>query len=368
MPSEYVLSNEYARTDIAARLLKTGMFSDCTLELDDVHKFRIHSVVMAPKSQWFASEFNALPDQATSIFLKKDSTQQFYKPTALAIEFDCPFEHTENEIEGCLGALLVREMLRYCYTGTYEPFLNDNHTKSIWISNFLMNYMGREYKIDELVACSSLRLAETTATLTATDFQEFAIELESIHQDPRAKGEEATHETLRHQAQVMIDVANSRLIESMPNLYQDVVRATFFAGRSERYRNGLKCVRCGAQYFGLSATTRATTTTELCAGCAKVPKTLLKPYMRLPGSSKYATTMAVWECSSCSKVWSCEGIICDRKRLEACPGCPRERSGNRELPKYIDWVCRNCCAQWTASRPLSRMEELSHCVCCPTSV
>jgi hypothetical protein len=194
--------------------------------------------------------------------------------------------------------------------------------------------------------------------------------LESLHRDPEYERSEALQGTVRHQAHAMVEIANGRLTELMPNLYRDSIRATHLTVPPEKTKNERQCVRCNAKI--LERTVKAAkSNANLCLACAKVPREITASYVKLPELSQYSTSIAVWKCGACSSIWSCEGIMHSQRKLDSCPACPTagETQRWREYPPHLDWKCIKCYSVWNAISTSNRKGiKLSHCVCCPQAV
>jgi hypothetical protein len=114
------------------------MFSDCTLVIDHDHKFLVHSVVLGPKCRWFSNKF--VPSKVTTIPLNRQFHPACLEPLYISNDSACHFKHGEVKASTCFDASIIQEMLRFCYTGSYENLVGADTKLNTLRLHFLMNY------------------------------------------------------------------------------------------------------------------------------------------------------------------------------------------------------------------------------------
>ncbi|KAF2124272.1 hypothetical protein P153DRAFT_390824 [Dothidotthia symphoricarpi CBS 119687] len=225
-------------TTFYAELLKTGVFSDITFKYGKQHTFKLHSVVLKPKSTWFATH------------CKDNSKQMSHNidifDDGLSIECLNNFnprliEHCSEHAAGdrCISADHFTSLLEFCYLNNYPPQLwTGIGRQTLCFSHIYMYCLAKRFGVDSLLVLSATGFAHTMSLLLLENKNETAFirfinlvyDLPVLEEDDllRVKARQqaakfAGGEFIRLRNSFVKGVKQSRVTKAMPKAGQDLL-------------------------------------------------------------------------------------------------------------------------------------------------
>ncbi|KAF2681485.1 hypothetical protein K458DRAFT_391869 [Lentithecium fluviatile CBS 122367] len=364
------------------KLFKTGIFSNVIIPYGQGHTFKVHSVVLSPRSTWFANRHKG----------RAEIVEEGPSPDTLRLFnhhrlVPCTRQKDDNEAaKRCVPAWRFEGLLRYCYTGISEtPREKITREKHWYDLDFIRDYCTASmytYFIAKWYGVSMLLLG------CAKTFAATAIKLRALNTICNLPGLDQ-NDLLRIEAGKQAKlIADGTTVDITQELIQkalkDQVKCLMPKAGAELFAQGYQlnsstAVSCSETPQNAVSNGAIPNSAITCTCCLRpLTSTLSHLCTVYPETSTDTSPLEVrspflvgldfcrWKCQGCGCIWQSEAPRTRCTELMQCQMCVLQGRRRRVAPKAcIEWACVGCRTVWKAYGTVQQKGvAMDACVCC----